>query len=135
MPWVILIAIAPEVFVLRLYRLTEIPPGISCGEGAHDANALQVLRGEHTVFFPKSGDGLEGLSAYAVALSTTLLGRGVLAIRRPSVAASDGAFLTVFWLGKAFFGEDENGITISLCGQLVAGVTLRGAELSGIAHR
>ena len=132
MPWVILIAIALEVFVLRLCRLTEIPPGISCGEGAH---ALQVLRGEHTVFFPKSGDGLEGLSAYAVALSTTLLGRGVLAIRRPSVAASDGAFLTVFWLGKAFFGEDENGITISLCGQLVAGVTLRGAELSGLAHR
>ncbi|MCY3902289.1 MAG: hypothetical protein OXF76_03910 [Caldilineaceae bacterium] len=78
--------------------------------------------------------GLEGLSAYADALSTTLLGRGVPAIRRPSVAAAAGAFFTVFWLGKAFFGEDENGITISLCGQLVAGVTLLGAELSGLAH-
>lgn len=50
--WEMLIALAPALFVLRLYRLAEIPPGIFCGEGTHYANALQVLRSEHTVFFP-----------------------------------------------------------------------------------
>ncbi len=120
--WTILLALALAVFVLRLYRLTEIPPGIFYDEGAHGANALQVLRGEHTVFFPRFSDGLEGLSAYAVALTTTLLGRGVLAIRLPTALASAGTVFAVFWLGRALFGEDENGNTIPWRGLLVGGV-------------
>ncbi len=120
--WAILLALALVVFVLRLYRLTEIPPGIFYDEGAHGANALQVLRGEHTVFFPRYSDGLEGLSAYAVALTTTLLGRDILAIRLPTALASAGTVFAVFWLGRALFGEDENENSTPWRGLLVGGV-------------
>lgn len=118
----ILLALALAVFVLRLHRLTGIPPGIFYDEGAHGANALQVLGGEHTVFFPKYSDGLEGLIAYTVALTTTLLGRSVLAIRLPTALASAGTVFAVFWLGRVLFGDDEYGKPTPWRGLLVGGV-------------
>ena len=76
----ILLSLAIAALLLRLQRLSELPPGLLLDEGIHGASALQVLRGEHTVFFPEKNDGLEGLMGYAVAVATALLGRTVLAL-------------------------------------------------------
>ena len=105
----ILLALALAVLTLRLFRLGDIPPGALLDEGIHGVNALQVLRGEHTVFFPEKHDGLEGLMAYAVALTTTLFGRTVLALRLPAAVASTGTVFAVFWLGWLLFREVEPG--------------------------
>lgn len=93
-------------------------------------NALQVLRGEHAVFFPEKNDGLEGLIAYAVALSTTLLGRTVLALRLPSTLAGAGTVFVLLWLGMLLFGRDEDGRATPWHGLLVGGI---GAGLMAVS--
>ena len=103
----ILIALTLAIVLLRLQRLSELPPGLHQDEGSHAANALQVLRGEHAVFFPERSDGLEGLMAYAVALSISLLGRTVLALRLPTALASAGTVFFAFRLGRLLFEQDE----------------------------
>ena len=105
----ILFALAVAVVLLRLQRLSELGPGLLHDEAVHGVNALQVLRGEHAVYFPEENDGLEGLMAYAVALAISLLGRTMLALRLPTALASAGTVFVVFWLGYLLFGRDEEG--------------------------
>lgn len=109
------------VAILRLYRLNELPPGLFFDEGSHGVNALQVLQGEHTVFFPDN-HGREGMIVYAVALATSLLGRTPMAVRLPTALASAGTVLVVFWLGMLLFGRDERGQSNPWRGLLIGGV-------------
>ena len=104
----IVVTLVVTVVLLRLYRLDELPPGISQDAGAHGLDALQVLQGEHAVFFPRNF-GREGMIVYGVALATLLWGRTVLAIYLPAALASAGTVLSVFWLGQLLFDRDENG--------------------------
>ena len=118
----ILIALALAVGLLRLYRLTEIPPGLTLDESAHGVDAMHVLSGEHAVFFP-GNNGREGLMVYAVALTTALLGPTMLALRLPAALASAGTVFGVFWLGRTLFSSDgENGQATPWRGLLVGGV-------------
>ena len=105
----ILLFLATAAVVLRLQRLEELPPGLLLDEGIHGASALQVLRGEHAVFFPEKNDGLEGLMGYTVALTTKFLGRSVLALRLPTALASTATLFATFWLGFLLFREAEPG--------------------------
>ena len=49
----ILLALGIAVLLLRFQRLSELPPGLAFDEGVHGELALQVLQGEHAVFFPE----------------------------------------------------------------------------------
>ena len=119
----ILFALMVVVVALRIYRLSDIPPGLYYDEGAHGVDALQVLKGEHAVFFP-GNTGREGLIVYAVALSTAFLGRTMLALRLPMALASAGTVFVVFWLGQLFFGRDEeSGRATPWRGLLIGGVS------------
>ena len=118
----IVCALALAVVLLRLQRLTELPPALFYDEGAHGADALRVLRGEHAVFFPERSGGREGLIVYATALAISLLGRTMLAVRLPTALASAGTVFAVFWLGYFLFGRDESGRATPWRGLLVGGV-------------
>ena len=109
----ILLALMLAVAALRLYRLSELPPGIHYDEGTHGVDALNVIRGNHAVFFP-ANFGREGLVVYAIAFTTSLLGRTILAIRLPTALASAAAVLAVFWLGWLLFKTDQGRKTRSL---------------------
>ncbi|MYC95693.1 MAG: hypothetical protein F4X14_12050 [Caldilineaceae bacterium SB0661_bin_32] len=100
------ILLAFVALTLRLHRLTELPPGLHHDEGTHGVNALQVLQGEHAPFFPEN-NGREGMIVYAIALTTSFLGRTVLAVRLPTALISAGAVFVLFWLGWLLFGRDE----------------------------
>lgn len=102
----ILIALALAVSILRLHRLSELPPGLHHDEGTHGVNALQVMRGEHAAFFPEN-NGREGMIVYAIALATSFLGRTALAVRLPTALFSAGTVFVLFWLGWMLFGRDE----------------------------
>ena len=106
---VTLLALALAVFLLRLFRLGEIPEGIDAGEGANGVDALRVLQGEQAVFFPDKFQGREGMVVYAMALAIYLLGRTELALHLPTALASAGTVFVVFWLGRVLFGTDESG--------------------------
>ena len=100
-------ALALAVVLLRLQRLSELPPGLDAGEGANGLDALRVLQGEHAVLFPEKFGGREGLAMYGIALAISLLGRTELALRLPTALASAGTVIVVFWLGQILFGRDE----------------------------
>ena len=118
----VLFALTLAVVLLRLYQLTEVPPGLMLDESAHGVDALQVLKGEHAVFFPEN-NGREGLIVYTVALATSLLGRTMLALRLPTALASAGTVFGVFWLGRLLFGRDEvSGRATPWRGLLIGGV-------------
>ena len=117
----ILLALALAVVMLRFPRLSELPPDLHPDEGAHGLNALQVLRGEHAVFFPEQ-NGREGLVVYAIAFAISLLGRTVLALRLPTALASAGTVFAVFWLARLLFGRDESGRATPWRGLFVGGV-------------
>ena len=118
----IILALALAVVLLRFHRLSELPTGLSSDEGAHGADALHVLQGEHAVFFP-GNNGREGMIVYAVALATSFLGRTVLAVRLPTAVASAGTVFVVFWLGYLLFGRNEaSGRATPWRGLLVGGV-------------
>ena len=120
--WGILLVLALAVVMLRFQRLSELPPGLSYDEGAHGVDALSVLRGEHAAFFPES-HGREGLIVYAIALTTSVLGRTILAVRLPTALASAGTVFAVFWLGRLLFGREwDSGRATPWRGLLVGGV-------------
>ena len=122
----ILFFLTLAVVILRFHRLSELPPGLFFDEGANGLDALQVLRGEHAIYFPRN-NGREPLGIYLTALAISILGRTELAIRLPSALASSGTVFTVFWLGWLLFGRDERGGTATpwrglLVGALAAGL-------------
>ena len=125
----VLLALAAAVVVLRFYRLDELPPGLNRDEGIDGALALQVLRGEHAIFFPVD-QGREPSAIYALALSTILFGRTLLAMHLPTALGSAGLVFAVFWLGSVLFGRGEGGRPTPWRGLMIGGV---GAGLMAVS--
>ena len=121
--WGIVFALALAVVLLRLQRLDELPPGLVGDENRDGVGALRILRGEHAIFFPDVGHGREPSALYAIALSTLLFGRTLLAIHLPTALGSAGMVFATFWIGRLFFGRDEeSGRATRWRGLLVGGV-------------
>ena len=102
----IVLALAFALWLLRFHRLSELPPGIQSDEGADGVYALQVLQGDHAIFFPEKASGREAIGVYAIALTTALFGRTLLAFHLPTALASAATVFIVFWLGWLLFGHD-----------------------------
>ena len=117
----ILLGLALAVAMLRFRQLSVLPPDLHPDEGAHGLDALQVLQGNHAVFFPRH-NGREGMVVYAVAFAISLLGRTVLAVRLPTALASAGTVFAVFWLGSLLFGRGADGRPTPWRGLLIGGV-------------
>lgn len=118
----ILLVLALAAVTLRFHRLDELPPGLFSDEGANGLDALQVLRGKHSVYFPENY-GREPLGIYLMALAISILGRTELALRVPTALASGCTIFAVFWLGRLLFGRDGNsGRATPWRGLLVGGV-------------
>lgn len=127
----VLLALAVAVAMMRLYRIGEVAPGLSYGESGYARSALDVLAGEHSVFYRGRGGGHEVLGVYAIALATSMLGRSLTAMHLPTALASSGTVFVVFFLGKYLFGWDEaNGEPTRWRGVFVGGT---GAGLLAIS--
>ena len=129
--WGIVFALALAVVLLRLQRLDELPPGLVGDENTDGVAALRILQGEHAIFFPDVGAGREPSALYAIALSTLFFGRTLLAIHLPTALGSAGMVFATFWIGRLFFGRDEeSGRATQWRGLLVGGV---GAGLMAVS--
>jgi 4-amino-4-deoxy-L-arabinose transferase-like glycosyltransferase len=89
---------------LRFYRLGEWPPGPYRDEAYNALDALDVLRGQHALFFP-ANNGREPFYIYLVALSIALFGPTTLALRLPAAVVGTLTTLPVWLLGRAWFGR------------------------------
>ena len=126
----ILIALTLGCGLLRFYRLNDLPPGLHFDEAVNGINALLVLQGKHSVFFPES-TGREGMVVYLAALSVARFGRTVLALRLPLAIASASTVLAVFWLGRVLFEQDIEGLRYSPWRGLMVGAV--GAGLMAVS--
>ncbi|MFQ5435709.1 MAG: glycosyltransferase family 39 protein, partial [Anaerolineae bacterium] len=82
----LLLALLAAAF-LRLYRLSDAPPGLTHDEADHGLTAWQIVQGARELYFP-IGYGREPLFDYATAGMMALTGRTVLAGRLTAVYAS-----------------------------------------------
>ena len=89
---------------LRLYRLGEWPPGPYRDEAFNGLDALNVLRGQHALFFP-ANNGREPTYIYLVALSLALFGPTTFALRLPAALVGALAVAPTYLLGRAWFGR------------------------------
>jgi len=127
--WCLLLAIVALAAVLRLYALDRLPPGLYHDEAYNGLDALNVLQGQHPIFF-EANNGREPLFIYLIALSVSLLGRNPLAIRL--VAALLG-ILTVpatYWMVRELLGRRE-----ALLAALVTATTFWHLNLSRVGFR
>ena len=89
--------------LLRFWQLGELPPGLYRDEAWNGLDALQVLQGEHALFFP-ANNGREPTYIYLVALSIWLFGRTAFSLRLAAAAISTLTTLTTFQMSKSWFG-------------------------------
>lgn len=89
-------------FGLRLFALTEIPPGLTHDEANHGREAIGILRGFYLFIFPLNY-GSEPLYSYTVAGLMRLLGQTPFALRFVNVLFSVATVgLTFLWVRRRF---------------------------------
>lgn len=89
-------------FGLRLFALTEIPPGLTHDEANHGREAIGILQGELRFFFPLNY-GSEPLYSYTTAASMWLFGQTLFALRLVNVFFSVATIgLTFLWVRRHF---------------------------------
>ncbi len=79
-----LILILLLAFALRVYDLTEVPPGLTHDEANHGRDSINILDGVLLFYFPLNY-GSEPLYNYAVAGSMAALGENLFALRYVNV--------------------------------------------------
>ncbi len=88
--------------LLRLFWLTETPPGLTHDEANHGREAIGVLDGELLFYFPLNY-GSEPLYSYTVAGSMLFFGENIFALRLVNVVFGLLAIAaTYFWARWAF---------------------------------
>lgn len=98
-----LAAILVLAAVLRVRQLDTVPPGMTHDEAAFGAEAERILAGERPLYFAL-GYGHEPLYAYLVALSFTLLGHTLTAIRITSAVCGVLVVLGTYLVARQWFG-------------------------------
>ena len=94
---ILLVALA-----LRLFRLTEIPPGLTHDEANHGREAVEILDGVLRYYFPLNY-GSEPLYSYTAAAFMFLIGENLFALRLVNVLFGLAAIVaTAVWARQAF---------------------------------
>lgn len=99
--WIVVL-ITLLAFLLRTYRLHDIPPGFNYDEAAHALDSLEVLQGTHLVFSPRSG-GNPMLFMYLIAGFFGLMGPHPFVQRLLVVFMSTATVPAVYLLALTMF--------------------------------
>lgn len=106
-PYSLLIAIIIIAAFLRLYNITQLPPGLYPDEAMNGNNALEALSptGHFKVFYPEN-NGREGLFINIQALSIKIFGNEPWALRIVSALFGILTVLGVYFLAKELFSKN-----------------------------
>lgn len=103
--YVLLLLILLVALFLRLYHLSEIPPGLTHDEAGNARLAIEVLEGNRPLYFSVS-NGREPLYVYSMAPFIALIGPTEIAIRLTSVLWSLALILVTWaWVREAFSAD------------------------------
>jgi len=130
-PWLwAILAITGLGAFLRLYRLMEIPPGITGDEGWQGINARRILDEGWIGAYVSSGYGMNSGTMYWTAPFVGLLGNTVLAIRL-SAALLGTATIPLGYLAL----REMSGKPAALIGAFILAVSMWHIHLSRIAFQ
>jgi 4-amino-4-deoxy-L-arabinose transferase-like glycosyltransferase len=124
----LLLAVLTAV-LLRFYQLGEWPPGLYRDEAYNGLDALNVLQGQHALFFP-ANNGREPAYIYLGALAIGLFGPSVWALRLGAALVGSLTTIPVFLLGRSWFGPP-----VGLLAAWLWAITLWPVHLSRIGLR
>ncbi|WP_420628373.1 glycosyltransferase family 39 protein [Candidatus Leptofilum sp.] len=100
--WLPILLILLLAFGLRLYALSEIPPGLTHDEANHGREAIGILQGVWLFVFPLNY-GSEPLYSYTAAASMWLFGKTLFALRFVNVLFSVFAIgVSYLWVRRRF---------------------------------
>jgi 4-amino-4-deoxy-L-arabinose transferase-like glycosyltransferase len=124
-----MVAVLVVATALRLVSLGEVPPGLYHDEAYHGLDALEVLDGRLSVYFP-ANNGREPLFVYLVALAVGLLGRSPFALRLAAVPVGVLTVAATAAMGRALFSR-----RVGLLAAAVLALTLWHVHLSRVGFR
>ncbi|MEW5985477.1 MAG: glycosyltransferase family 39 protein [Chloroflexota bacterium] len=102
--WAFFLLVTMTAAGLRLWGLGTIPPGLYRDEAYNGLDALNVLQGQHALYFA-ANNGREPIYIYLTALSVSLLGRTALAVRLGAAVISTLTTWLTYHLARAWFGR------------------------------
>jgi 4-amino-4-deoxy-L-arabinose transferase-like glycosyltransferase len=102
--WLILCLVIFLALIPRLYRLGQVPPGLSGDELFNLIDAGLIGSGYWPVYF-EGNNGREILFLYLVALSTKLFGVTAFAVRLPAAVLGAGTVLLVYLIGLSQYNR------------------------------
>ena len=109
----LLIIILGIAFVLRIYQVADMPPGMTWDEAALGYNAYSILktaRDEHRAFLPLTfksfGDYKPGAYVYAAVPFVALFGLNEVSTRLPSILAGVLAVWGIYLLTNLLFSNE-----------------------------
>jgi len=114
---------------LRFVAFGEIPPGLYHDEAYHGLDALDILRGHLSLYFP-ANNGREPLFIYLVALAVGVLGKSPFALRLSSFFVGVLTVAATGALGQAMFSRRVGALAAA-----VLAVTLWHVHLSRVGFR
>jgi 4-amino-4-deoxy-L-arabinose transferase-like glycosyltransferase len=115
--------------ILRLAGLGRIPPGLYRDEAFYGLDAVNVLRGQHAIYFP-ANNGREPMFIYLLAASIGALGRTPFALRLPAALISLLTVPATFLMARELFGK-----RVGLLSAAVLAVTLWPVHLAHVGYR
>lgn len=102
---VAVVAVTLLAAVLRLYRLTEIPPGLHFDEAFKGVMARGLLDGAPPQLFFESNMGEEPLAIYLLTAALGLVGQEPWVVRLPSAIVGTLTIPLTWWLGRELFRD------------------------------
>jgi 4-amino-4-deoxy-L-arabinose transferase-like glycosyltransferase len=122
-------AVLLVAMVLRASAFGRVPPGLYRDEAMHGLDALDLLDGRLSLYFP-ANNGREPLYIYLTALSVALFGRSSFALRLPSLFVGVATVASTAAMGRALFSR-----RVGVLGAAVLAVTLWHVHLSRTGFR
>lgn len=94
-------------FILRIYDLDKIPPGLWYDEAIHGLDTLVILEeGKYPIFFDTKGHPQEPMFSYIIAVIFSVFGISAYSLRFTSVIIGTITLILFYFLVKRLFNEN-----------------------------
>src|SRR3990172_6341487 len=134
------VAIVAIAFALRVYRLSELPPGLFGDEGWNLADILEMQATGRSPLFSPNNPGREPLFIYMQAAMAAICGVTPFAARLTSAFVGTVTVALLYRMGRTLFGPDSWAplvsaavLTFTLYHLLLSRVGLRAISLAPFA--
>lgn len=109
----ILVVITLVAAFLRLYRLDDLPPGLSGDTAYKGIAASRILHGERPIFFAESWGGIEPMYMYIVAAFFRFLGMAPLVLKTVSAVIGVVTVPLLYVAAREMFSSSTIGLLSS----------------------